>query len=91
MFQTSIRQMVHEHAQACSSKPDVDRAPESVLACAMRRVGLSPGAYRLRLAAASGSGSVAMASNLGGASSALLGKQTYRHGMRACSKNGQSA
>ncbi len=40
MFQTSIRQMVHEYAQACSSEPDVDRAPESVLACTMRRVGL---------------------------------------------------
>ena len=39
-FQTSIRQMVHEYAQTCSSEPDVDRAPESVLACTMRRVGL---------------------------------------------------
>ncbi len=39
-FQTSIRQIVHEHAQACSSEPDVDRAPESVLACTMRQVGL---------------------------------------------------
>ena len=40
MFQTSIRQMLHEYAQACSSEPDVDRTPESVLACTMRRVGL---------------------------------------------------
>lgn len=35
-FQESIRQLVHGHAQACSSEPDA----ESVLACTMRRVGL---------------------------------------------------
>jgi hypothetical protein len=40
MFQTSIRQIVHEYAQTCSNEPDVDRSPESVLACTMRRAGL---------------------------------------------------
>jgi hypothetical protein len=40
MFQTSIRQMVQEYAQACSREPDMGRAPESVLGCTMRRVGL---------------------------------------------------
>jgi hypothetical protein len=40
MFQTSIRQMVHEYAQSCRSAPDADTAPESVLACTMRRAGL---------------------------------------------------
>ncbi len=39
-FQTSIRQIVHESALACSSEPAMDRAAESVLACTMRRVGL---------------------------------------------------
>jgi len=40
MFQTSIRQLVHDHAQACFSEPDADRTPESVLACTIHRVGL---------------------------------------------------
>jgi hypothetical protein len=39
-FQESIRQLVHDHAQACSEQPDVAGVPESVLACTMRRVGL---------------------------------------------------
>jgi hypothetical protein len=40
MFQTSIRQLVHDHAQACVGEPDADGTPESVLACTIRRVGL---------------------------------------------------
>ena len=39
-FQESIRQRVHEAAQACSAQSDVGSEPESVLACTMRRVGL---------------------------------------------------
>ena len=39
-FQASIHEMVHEHARACSSQPDVDGTPESVLTCTMRRVGI---------------------------------------------------
>ena len=39
-FQESIGKIVHDHAQACSSAPDVAAVPESVLECTMRRVGL---------------------------------------------------
>ena len=40
MFQTSIRQLVHDHALACFTEPDADRTPESVLECTIYRVGL---------------------------------------------------
>ena len=40
-FQASIHEMVLEHARACSTQPDVDGTPESVLTCTMRRVGIS--------------------------------------------------
>lgn len=39
-FQASIHAMVHEHARACTSQPDVAGVPEAVLTCTMRRVGL---------------------------------------------------
>ena len=39
-FQESIRQLVHEHAQACGNELDAGGIPESILACTMRRVGL---------------------------------------------------
>jgi hypothetical protein len=39
-FQNSVRQLVHEDAQACSGQADVAGKPEPVLACTMRRVGL---------------------------------------------------
>lgn len=39
-FQESIQQLVRADAVACTSDPDVDRVPESVLACTMRQVGL---------------------------------------------------
>jgi hypothetical protein len=39
-FQSSIRQLVHEAAQACNAQPDVAGRPEAVLACTMHRVGL---------------------------------------------------
>ena len=39
-FQESIHQLVHDHAQTCSSEPDVEGVPEAVLGCTIRRVGL---------------------------------------------------
>ena len=39
-FQSSIRQLVHEAAQACAAQPDVAGSPPAVLACTMHRVGL---------------------------------------------------
>lgn len=39
-FQESIRQLVHDHARACSDQPDAAGTPESLLVCTMRRVGL---------------------------------------------------
>lgn len=39
-FQESIRQLVHDHAQACSGEPAVASVPESILDCTMRRAGL---------------------------------------------------
>jgi hypothetical protein len=44
MFQSSIRHLVHEAAQACNAQPYVAGRPEAVLACTMRRVGLSTAA-----------------------------------------------
>jgi len=38
-FQTSVQQLVREHALACSASPDVSGVPEHVLTCTMRRVG----------------------------------------------------
>jgi hypothetical protein len=40
MFQSSIRQLVHEAAQACAAQPDVAGKPEAVFACTVRRIGL---------------------------------------------------
>jgi hypothetical protein len=39
-FQSSIRQLVHEAAQACTAQPEVAGRPEAVLARTMHRVGL---------------------------------------------------
>ena len=39
-FQSSIRQLVHAAAQACTAQPEVAGRPEAVLACTMHRVGL---------------------------------------------------
>jgi hypothetical protein len=39
-FQSSVRQLIHEHAQTCSSQPEVASSPEAVLDCTIRRVGV---------------------------------------------------
>jgi hypothetical protein len=39
-FQNSVRQLIHEHAQTCSSQPDVAGSAEAVLDCTMRGVGV---------------------------------------------------
>jgi hypothetical protein len=39
-FQSSIRQLIHEHAQTCSGQPEVAGSPEAVLDCTMRGVGV---------------------------------------------------
>jgi hypothetical protein len=38
-FQTSVQQLVRDHALACSASPDVGGVPEAVLTCTLRRVG----------------------------------------------------
>lgn len=38
-FQTSVQQLVREHAVACSASSDVHARPEAVLTCTLRRVG----------------------------------------------------
>jgi hypothetical protein len=39
-FQSSVRQLIHEHVQTCSGQTDVGGAAEAILDCAIRRVGL---------------------------------------------------
>jgi hypothetical protein len=39
-FQASIRQMVHEAAQACVAQPEIASHAEDVLTCTMQRIGL---------------------------------------------------
>jgi hypothetical protein len=39
-FQTSVQQLVKEHALACRDEPELATAPESILTCTLRRVGL---------------------------------------------------
>jgi hypothetical protein len=39
-FQSSVRQLIHEHAQTCNAQGDLGGAPEAVLDCTMRRVGV---------------------------------------------------
>ena len=39
-FQSSIRQLIHEHARTCSRQTGVDHSAEAILDCTMRRVGV---------------------------------------------------
>jgi hypothetical protein len=39
-FQSSVRQLIHEHAQTCSGGTDVGGSAEAILDCTIRRVGL---------------------------------------------------
>jgi hypothetical protein len=39
-FQASVQQLVREHARACSTLPEIATAPEPILTCTLRRVGL---------------------------------------------------
>jgi hypothetical protein len=39
-FQASVQQLVSEHARACMAQPEIAAAPESILTCTLRRVGL---------------------------------------------------
>jgi len=39
-FQASVQQLVSEHARACTAQPEIAAAPESILTCTLRRVGL---------------------------------------------------
>src|SRR5439155_1045779 len=39
-FQSSVRQLIHEHAQTCGAQADIGGSAEAILDCTMRRVGL---------------------------------------------------
>jgi hypothetical protein len=39
-FQSSIRQLILEHAQTCSTQANVSGSAEGILDCTMRRVGI---------------------------------------------------
>jgi hypothetical protein len=39
-FQSSVRQIIHEHAETCSGQTDTGGSAEVILDCTMRRVGV---------------------------------------------------